>query len=93
MDHEEEAGTGRSSGVGRIRILIEDEDDPLADAADTAHDPSLKRVDWRIDRAKDEGTVENEPLQAVPDDVASECLDVDDDVRELGQNERPATNG
>jgi hypothetical protein len=71
MDHEKQIG-------------VERKDDPLADAADAANDLSLKGVDRRIDRAQNEGAVEDEPLQAVPDDVARQRFDVNDDVRELG---------
>ena len=84
MDDDEEGGKARRSGTGRISILIECEDDPLADAADAANDLSLKGVDRRVDGAKNEGAVEDEPLQAMPDDVARQRLEVDDDVRKLG---------
>jgi hypothetical protein len=52
------------------KIAIKGEHDPLADAADAANDLSLKRVDRRIDRAQNEGAVECEALETVPDDVA-----------------------
>ena len=70
--------------IGRTRIWIEYQDDPLADAADAANDLSLKAVDRRIDRAQNEGAVQCEALEAAPDDVARQRLQVDDDVGELG---------
>ena len=84
MDDEKDGGTGRSGGIGRIRIRTECEDDALADAADAANDLSLKRVNRRIDRAQNEGAVECEALEAAPDDVARQRLEVDDDVGQLG---------
>ena len=71
MDHEKQIG-------------VKGQDDPLADAADAANDLSLKRVDRRIDRAQNEGAVECEALEAAPDDVARQRLEVDDDVGQLG---------
>ena len=65
-------------------MLIEHEDDPLADAADAANDLSLKGVDRRIDRAQNERAVELEPLKGTPDDVTRQRLEVDDDVGQLG---------
>jgi hypothetical protein len=79
MDHEKEVG-------------IEDQHDPLADAADAAHDLSVDGVNRRIDRAKDEGAVEYEPLKGAPDDVARQRFDVNDNVWELGQDERLTTD-
>ena len=70
--------------MGRIGIVIECENDPLPDAADAANDLSLNGIDRRIDRAQDEGAVENEALEAAPDDVARQRLEVDDDVGQLG---------
>jgi hypothetical protein len=84
MDDEEKGGTGSRDGIGRIRIRIEGQDDPLADAANGANDLSLKGVDRRIDRAQNEGAVEREALEAAPDDVARQRLEVDDDVGQLG---------
>ena len=71
MDHEKQIG-------------VKGQDDPLADAADAANDPSLKGVDRRIDRAQNEGAVKCEALEAAPDDVARQRLEVDDDVGQLG---------
>jgi len=65
-------------------MLIEHEDDPLADAADAANDLSLKGVDRRIDGAQNEGAVEREALEAAPDDMARQRFEVDDDVGQLG---------
>jgi hypothetical protein len=70
------------------QIGIKGQDDPLADATDAANDLSLKGVDRRIDRAQNEGAVKHEALEAAPDDVARQRLEIDNDIRKLGQNER-----
>jgi len=75
-----------------LNLLIEDEDDPLTDASDTADPLSLKDVDRRVDRAKDERAVEDEPLQTVADDVARQRFDVNDDVGQFWQDERLTTH-
>ena len=72
-------------GGGRRRILIEHEDETLADAADTANDLAGDRLDRRIDGAQDEWTVEREPLEAASDDVACQRVEVNDNVRQFGQ--------
>ncbi len=84
MDDKEEGGIGGSGGIGRSDILIEDEDDALADAADAAHDLSVDRVDRRIDGAEDERAVQDEPLEAASDDVPRQRLEVDDNVGKFG---------
>ena len=92
MDDDEEGGTGRSGGIGRIRVLIECEDDPLADAADAANDLSVQDVGRRIDRAQNEWAVEYEALEAAPDNVARQCLEIDNDIRKLWQDKRLTTS-
>ena len=66
------------------QVGVERQDNSLADAADAANNLSLNGVDRRIDRAQNEGAVECEALEAVPDNVARQRFDVNDDVRELG---------
>ena len=74
------------------QIVVEGEDDALADAAHAADDRAVDRVDRRIDRAEDERAVEREPLEAAADDVARQRLEVDDDVGEFGHDERLTTS-
>lgn len=64
--------------------IVEDDDDPLADAADTAHDLPVDRLDRRIDGAQYERAVKGQALEAAADDVAGQRVEVDDDVGELG---------
>jgi hypothetical protein len=84
VDDKEEGGIGGTGGIGRSDILIEDEDDALADPTDAAHDPSVDRVDRRIDGAEDERAVQDEPLEAAADDVPRQRLEVDDNVGKFG---------
>jgi hypothetical protein len=65
-------------------LVVEGEDDTLADAAHAADDLRLDGVDRRIDGAQDERAVEREPLEAASGDVARQRLEVDDDVGEFG---------
>ena len=70
--------------MARIGILIEDQHDPLADAADAAHDLAVDDVDRRVDGAEDEGAVQREPLEPASDDVPRQRIEVDDNVGEFG---------
>jgi hypothetical protein len=65
-------------------IGVEPEHEPLADAADTANDPTVDRVDRRVDRAKDERAVQGEPLEPASDDMARQRVEVDDNVGKFG---------
>jgi hypothetical protein len=81
VDDQEEGGIG---GRGRSDILIEDEDDALADPADAAHDLSVDRVDRWIDGAEDEWAVQDEPREPAADDMPRQRLEVDDNVGKFG---------
>lgn len=72
MEHEEQ-------------VVIEDEQNSLANAAHGTHALAGDRVESRFDRAQHEGAQQLNLLEALPDDVALQRLDVDDDVRELRQ--------
>src|SRR5207247_1955939 len=73
------------------RILGEGEDDALADAPDVADGVSLDGFDWRIDRTQDEGAEKMQTLERPADEARLQRLDVDDDVRKLGQDDRLST--
>jgi hypothetical protein len=72
MDHEQQ-------------LIVEFEDEPLADAADAAHGPAEDAVEGRIVRAQDERAREGDALEALADDVARQGLEIDDDVGQLRQ--------
>ena len=70
--------------MARIGIPIEGQHDPLADAADAAHDLTVDDVDRRVDGPEDEGAVQREPLEPASDDVPRQRIEVDDNVGEFG---------
>jgi hypothetical protein len=65
-------------------IEIEDEHNPLADAAHVANDLSADDVDGRVDGAEDERAVQREPLEPASDDMARQRIEVDDNVGKFG---------
>jgi hypothetical protein len=65
-------------------IEIEDEHNPLADAAHVANDLTVDGVDGRVDSAEDERAVQREPLEPASDDVARQRVEVDDNVGKFG---------
>src|SRR6059036_379709 len=79
------------------KIVVEFEDDALADAAHAAHDLAVDDVNRWIDGAEDEGAEEIEAFEALADDVAGQRFDVDNDVGKFRQrlttnDQRPKTN-
>ncbi len=67
------------------KIVVEFEDDALADAAHAAHDLAVDDVNRWIDGAEDEGAEEIEAFEALADDVAGQRFDVDNDVGKFRQ--------
>jgi hypothetical protein len=65
-------------------IAIEDEHNPLADAAHAANDLTVDDVEGRVDGAEDEGAVQREPLEPASDDMARQRVEVDDNVGKFG---------
>src|SRR5215467_11056388 len=55
------------------------------DAANAAHDFTVHRLERRIHRAKHERAEKTDAGETLADDVPRERLEIDDDVRKLGQ--------
>jgi hypothetical protein len=68
-----------------IQIVIERNNDSLADAADVADRLSVDGVDRRHDRSQDEGAEQVKTFEAPADEARFQRLDVDDDVRQFRQ--------
>src|SRR5262249_3328764 len=66
-------------------IAVEGENDSLADTAYRANPLAGQRVDRWIDGSKNERTEELDALKRLPDDMAFESFDVNDNVREFRQ--------
>src|SRR5262249_36947095 len=67
------------------QIAIEFEDDPLPDPPDAADQLATNRLEWRIDRSQDEGTEEIDARETMPDDMAGQRLEIDDNVGKFRQ--------
>jgi hypothetical protein len=66
-------------------VVVEHQDDALADAADAANSLAVKRVDGRVDGAKNERAEEMDPIDRVSRDLPGQRFEVDNDVGKLGQ--------
>ena len=66
-------------------IILEREDDPLAEAAKLDDPLSLRGGDRHIDRAEEEGAREAHVFERLVRDAGTKMLDVKRDVRIFGQ--------
>ena len=66
-------------------IILEREDDPLAEAAKLDNPLPLRGADRHIDRAEEEGAREPYLLERLVPDAGTKMLDVKRDVRIFGQ--------
>jgi hypothetical protein len=67
------------------KIIVEREDDALADAADTADRLAVNGGDRRVDRPEDEWADQVQAFETLADDAGLQCVDVDNDVGKLRQ--------
>ena len=67
-----------------MQVVVEREDDALAHAPQCRHALPLEAFWWWLDRPDDEGIPDPNPLQRLPDNSRRQCLQIDDDVGELG---------
>jgi hypothetical protein len=65
-------------------VVVEREDDPLAEAAHAAHDSPVQHVERRVDRAQYEWAQEPNLLETVADHACGQGLNVDCDIGQFG---------